>query len=182
MRLSRSGLVAILFASMGCGSGRDVIPETHDVRGVADDPARPEARDKGGYEYVAKRALSVVGLAEARGMDREGTVRIVETLADSLEACAENLSGAGKLVDGAARIAAGISPGGTPIGLALKVSPGAAVTANALLCFITPFKLTSFPAVGPDAPPRGLAVEAAWGPHLANDSQKVRRSEGSDGG
>ena len=71
---------------MGCGSGRDVIPETHDVRGVADDPARPEARDKGGYEYVAKRALSVVGLAEARGMDREGTVRIVETLADSLEA------------------------------------------------------------------------------------------------
>jgi hypothetical protein len=160
-----SSLLLLFPYGVSCGGGRDVIPETHDVRGVSADRSRPDAGDQGGYEYVAKRALCVIGVAESRGIDREATARIIDRLADSFQACAENLSGAGKLVDGAARIAAEVSPGGTPVGLALKLSPGAPVTANALLCFIAPFKLTSFPAVGPDAPPRGLAVEAKWGPH-----------------
>jgi hypothetical protein len=173
VRLFGSGLLALSLWMGACASGRDVIPETHDVRGAQSDATRLDAhepRDPAGYEYIAKRKLSVVGLAEGRGIDREVTARIVEALADSFEVCAENLSNAGKLVDGAARIAAAISPRGTPIGLALKLSPGPAVTANALLCFISPFKLTSFPAAGPDAPPRGLAVEATWGPHLKSDS------------
>lgn len=159
-----------------CGGGRDVIPETHDVRGVAGDPGH---KDTGGYEYIAKRPLGAVGLAEARGMDPTTTAKVIDKLADSLEACAEDLSSKGRLVDGAARIAAQVSPDGTPIGLALKVAPGAAVTANALLCFITPFKLTSFPAVTPDAPQRGLAVEATWGPQVSHLSD-VPRAVGQD--
>jgi len=154
------GLLGLL--ALACGSGRDVIPETHDVQGVAATP-----KDKGAYEAIARRPLGVVGLAEARGLDPAEAARVVERLADSLEACAEELARSGKLVEGAARIAAEVSPGGSPTGLALKVAPGAAVTANALLCFITPFKLTSFSPVEPSSPRRGLAVEATWGPRLA---------------
>ena len=69
-------------------------------------------------------------------------------------------------MNGAARIAAGISPAGTPFGLALTVAPGGPVMANALLCFITPFKLTSFPPADAESKARGLAVEATWGPAL----------------
>ena len=160
LRVFGSGLVVFL-ASSGCASARDVIPETHDVRGVS---VERGAADSGGYEYVAKRPLCVLGLAESRGIDRDVAARVIDGLADSLQSCAENLSSDGKLVEGAARIAAEVSPGGTPGGLALKVSPGAAATANALLCFIAPFKLTSFPSTAPGALPRGLAVEAKWGP------------------
>jgi hypothetical protein len=99
-------------------------------------------------------------------MDPKTTARTLDRLADSLEACAEDLAKNGKLVNGAARIAAEISPAGTPVGLALKVAPGGPVMANALLCFITPFKLTSFPPADAAAPARGLAVEATWGPSL----------------
>jgi hypothetical protein len=171
-----SVLVALCLWGAACGTGRDLVPETHDVRGASVDLASPDAQDRGGYEYVAKRALCIVGLAEARGIEREVTTRTIDTLADSLEACAENLSGGGKLVDGAARIAAEVSAGGVPSGLALKVSPGGAVAANAILCFIAPFKLTSFPAVGPDAPPRGLAIEAAWGPHVQGRGDALKPS------
>jgi hypothetical protein len=153
-------LAALLCA---CGSGRDVIPESHDVHGVAEDGGR---RDPGDYEYIAKRTLAAVGIAEARGMDGATAARVIDRLADSLEACAEGLSSQGRLVDGAARIAAQIAPDGAPGGLALRIAPGDAVKANAILCFIAPFKLTSFPVAGPDDPPRGIAIEATWGPHL----------------
>jgi hypothetical protein len=148
--------------ALACSGGRDFIPETHEVHEVSGAP-----RDPGGYEYIAKRPLGVVGLAEARGMDPAITARVVDRLADALEACAEDLARSDKLVNGAARIAAEVSPAGTPVGLALKVAPGAGVTANALLCFITPFKLTTFPAVPAEAPARGLAVEATWGPRAS---------------
>jgi hypothetical protein len=162
----RSSCSILFIATVACGSGRDYIPETHDVQG--------------GYEYVAKRTMGVVGLAEARGLDPAGAARVIDRLADSLEACAEELSKNGKLVDGAARIAAEISPDGTPVGLAIKVAPGAAVTANALLCFITPFKLTTFPVATAGAPARGLAVEATWGPKV--QSAQAPPAAAPDGG
>jgi len=140
-----------------------VIPESHDVHGVVVDAG---GRDPGGYEYIAKRTMAVVGLAEARGIDAATSSRVTDRLADALEACAEGLSSQGKLVDGAARIAARIDPDGAPSGLALRLAPGDAVKANAILCFIAPFKLTSFPPAGPDDPSRGIALEATWGPHL----------------
>jgi hypothetical protein len=157
-RLFKFSLSSIALA---CGSGRDFIPETHEVHDVA-----PAPRDTTGYDYIARRPLGVIGLAEARGIDPAEAARVLDRLADALEACAEDLAKSGKLVDGAGRIAAEISPAGTPVGLALKVAPGGAVMANALLCFITPFKLAAFPPVDATAPPRGLAVEATWGPHL----------------
>jgi hypothetical protein len=165
LALCLAALACALGCALGCGGGRDFIPETHEVHGVTRTP-----HDTGGYEYIAKRPLGVVGLAEARGMDPADVARVVDHLADSLEACSEDLAKNGKLVNGAARIAAEVSSGGTPVGLALKVAPGSAVMANALLCFITPFKLTSFPAVSPETPARGLAIEATWGGSLVGAS------------
>lgn len=138
------------------------------MRVLTEDGGRP--RDPGDYEHVARRPLAVVGLAEARGMGAATSARVADRLADALEACAEGLSRQGKLVDGAARIAAQISAEGVPGGLALRTTPGDAVKANALLCFVAPFKLTSFPPAGPDDPPRGLALEATWGPHVQGAS------------
>jgi hypothetical protein len=167
--LGRCARVVVLFASLaplGCASGRDVIPDSHDVQGAAPPPdAGPRAL--GGYAYVARRPLGAVALAEARGIDDAAAGRVVDHLADALAACAEGLAHEGKLVDGAARIAAEIAPDGTPTSLALKVAPGGSVAANAILCFITPFKLTSFPLAPPEQGLRGIAVEATWGPSLA---------------
>jgi hypothetical protein len=160
----RGGVCGLsLLLCSACGGGRDVIPETHDVRGVA---AGAGERDPGDYEYVARRAMAVVGVAEARGFEAATTAAVTDRLADALEACAEGLSGQGKLADGAARIAAHIAPDGTPGGLALRIGPGDAVKANALLCFIAPFKLTTFPLARPGDGDRGIALEATWGPHL----------------
>ncbi len=130
----------------------------------------------GGYAYVARRPLGAVALAEARGIDDATASRIVDHLADALAACAEGLARQGKLVDGAARIAAEITPDGTPTGLALRVAPGGAVAANAILCFITPFKLTTFPMASQDQGPRGIAIEATWGPAVTGPPPIPRRS------
>jgi hypothetical protein len=153
---------SLLCAACG-GGGRDVIPESHDVQGVALDAG---GHDQGGYEHIARRTLAVVGLAEGRGMDAVTAAQATDRLADTLEVCVEDLSSRGRLVDGAARIAAQIAPDGTPGGLSIRMAPGDAVKANAILCFIAPFKLTSFPVAGPEAPPRGIAIEATWGPHV----------------
>ena len=68
------GLLLVALASfvLSCGSGRDFIPETHEVSEVA------KPRDTTGYEYVARRPLGVVGLAEARGMDPKTTARALD--------------------------------------------------------------------------------------------------------
>ena len=158
-----------------CGGGRDVIPESHDVR-VASGAGR--AREEGGYEHVAKRPLAVVGLAEGRGLDPAEGARVTESLADSLDGCARELARSGRLVDGAARIAARISPDGSQEGLALRFAPGDAVKANALLCFVAPFKLVSFTASSGEGPARGIALEATWGPHV----QGAVGLGGGDGG
>ena len=59
-------LLSLFTLSFACGSGRDVIPESHDVRGAAEDAGA--RRDPGDYEYVAKRTLAVVGLGIASAM------------------------------------------------------------------------------------------------------------------
>jgi hypothetical protein len=158
-------LVHATLALVSCGGGRDVIPESHDVRGA------PAAADSGsaatgGYAYVARRPLGAVALAEARGLDEAIAFHVVDHLADALAACAEGLTRQGKLVVGAARIAAEIAPDGAPRGLALKVAPGGSVAANAILCLITPFKLTTFPLAREGQGPRGIAIEATWGPDV----------------
>jgi hypothetical protein len=161
--------MALLMAALpplACASVRDVIPDSHDVQG-APRPADAGPAASFGYAYVARRPLGAVALAEARGIDDAVASHVVDRLADALAACAEGLARQGKLVNGAARIAAEVAPDGAPTGLALRVAPGGSVAANAILCFITPFKLTTFPLASPDHGPRGIAIEATWGPDVA---------------
>jgi hypothetical protein len=152
--------VLLLGVAASCAGSRDVVPETHDVRGAADagPPAAPE-----GYVYVAKRRHGLVALAEARGIDELAARQAVDHLADELEACAARLEAEGKLADeGAGRVVAQIDANGTVQGLNVKASPGAAVAANFLVCVVSPLRLTVFPT-GSGPAPRGIALESAWG-------------------
>ncbi len=159
--------LAALGSAAACagGAGRDVVPESHDVRaatgsgGAGAGPATAPSPD--GYVYVARRALGVVALAEARGLADDVARRAIDHLADALDACATDLGRQGKLAAGALRVVAQIGADGTVSGLNVKVAPEA--TANAILCLVAPLKLTSFPAAEGDAGARGIAIEATWG-------------------
>jgi hypothetical protein len=151
-----------LLLSACAGGTRDVAAESHDVRVAQPAPGAPGGGE-GGYVYVAKRPLGAVALAEARGIPDAMAARVIDHLADVLDACATNLGREGKLVDGAVRVVAQIAPDGSIAGLNVKTAPGAAVAANAILCVIAPLKLTSFPPAESDAGARGLAIEATWG-------------------
>lgn len=162
----RGRAAVFLLMMIGCGgSNRDVVTESRDVRGVDphDAPAPPPSKDA--YEYVARRPLGSVGLAEGRGLSRAVAQRATDAVADSMQRCAADLATKGKLVHGAARVVARIGPDGYLAGLQVKVAPGADVAANAILCFIAPVKTLVFPPGDADAgaSPRGLALEAAWG-------------------
>lgn len=116
-----------------------------------------------GYEYIARRALGVVAVAESRGLPREVVRAVADRLADSLDICATRLAAEGRLVPAAARVAAHIDRSGAPENLALTLTPGAGPTANALLCFVSPFKLVRFPTADGNPATRGIALEATWG-------------------
>jgi hypothetical protein len=150
-----AGVAALsLFA---CGGGRDVVPESHDVVG---DPA---PKKEAGYELIARRPLGAVAVAESRGLPPEVVRAVANRLADALDVCATRLSAEGHLAPAAARVAAHIDRDGTPVSIALTLTPGAGPTANALLCFVSPFKLVRFPAADVDPASRGIALEATWG-------------------
>jgi hypothetical protein len=154
-------LVAPLVSVFACSAaGRDVIPESHDVHEAH--VAAPSGAE-GGYEHAARRPMGMVAIAESRGLDKQAAAQLIDKLADSLDACATRLASEGKLSPGAARVAARIDRDGSPSGLALTLTPGPGPTANALLCFVSPFKLLRFPAADVDPATRGLAVEAVWG-------------------
>ncbi len=79
-------------ASGACGgSGRDVVPESTDVRvGNAPGTATGDGGAAGGdgYAHVAKRKHGVVALAEGRGFVPGEAESAVDHLADSFETCA----------------------------------------------------------------------------------------------
>ncbi len=152
----RAGAVAAM-AAMACAPARDVVPESRDVTGT------PPPAAAAGYEYVAKRPLGVVGVAESRGLTHEVVKAVTDRLANTLDVCATRLASEGRLVPAAARIAAHIDQDGKPVGISITVTPGPGPTANALLCFVSPFRLVHFPAADVDAADRGLALEATWG-------------------
>jgi hypothetical protein len=166
MTLRRGCALALIVAlpalgSVGCGSGRDAVPVSKDVRGVGGvGTDGPKPVD--GYEYVARRKLGTVALAEARGLPQEVAGRAIDALADRLQACAAELEKSGKLVRGATRVVAAIEPNGTVNGLNVKVSQGRDAAANAILCVISPLRALTFPAADGDAGARGIAIEAAW--------------------
>ena len=151
----------LLGSGSACGSNRDVLPESKDVRGEV----RPqELGTEGGYEHVTRRPLGTVALAEARGIPKELGRAATEKIADALQSCAADLLKQGRLVKGAARVIVRVSAEGNLGGMNVTIAPGAAVAANAILCFIAPIKALSLPPSERDAGDRALALEAAWEP------------------
>ncbi len=148
--------LALLFAACAGGQGRDVVDESRDV--VADGGAAVAER---GYEYVARRPLAVVALAEARGLEPGLARAAIDRLADRLDACVTEQNRKGSPVDGAARIVVHIDPAGNVSPSTVRVDPGAGGAASAVLCLVAPLKLLPFPAAPDDA--RGMAIEAIWG-------------------
>jgi len=171
-------------ATLGCGGGapRDVVPESKDVRGANGAPGGAAAGD--GYEYVARRGLGAIAIAETRGFPKEIGASAAERLADALQSCAAEAQRQRQLARGAARVVAHVNDNGTVDAVHVKVSPGRRVAANAILCVVSPVKLLTFPpragraeagsapagGAGAGAPSeapsalkdRGIAVEATW--------------------
>jgi hypothetical protein len=153
----------------GCaGSGgetHDVVPQSHDVQ-VNTPQGGASAQ---GYDYVAKRPLGVVALAEARGLDPVVAHAAIDRLADALDACATDEGRKGTLADGAARVVVQIDDKGNVAGTSLKVDPGAGVAQNAVVCLVAPLRSLSFPPA--DSSTRGFAIEALWGRVVAREGQ-----------
>ena len=145
------------FSILDCGGGRDVVPETHDVRGEQKQSA---AQD--GYDYVAHRPLGTVGLAEARGIPADVAARAVDRVADQLDACEKDLRSQDKFVAGAIRIVALVDDRGAVEGVNVKISDDKGAAANAILCVVAPVRLLTFPPSDGDAGQRGIAIEASW--------------------
>jgi hypothetical protein len=130
--------------------------ESHDVQVTGAASASPQ-----GYEYVARRPLAVVALAEARGIEPGVAHAAIERLADQFDACATEEGRRGTLVDGAARVVAEVDGQGSVTGTSVRVGSGEGVVQNAVVCLVAPMKLLAFPPS--DAGARGMAVEAIWG-------------------
>jgi hypothetical protein len=137
---------------------RDVIPESHDVR-VLDAGTAPEGTR--GYEYIARRPLAVVALAEARGIAPDLARAAVDRLADALDACITERGQRSPHVEGAARVVAPIEESGGVGPPSVRIDPGEGVAENAVVCLVAPVRLLTFPPV--DAGGRGIAIEALWG-------------------
>jgi hypothetical protein len=130
------------------------VPESRDVRVDTSTTSQ-------GYEYIAKRPLATVALAEARGIDPDVAKAAIDRLADALDTCATEEGRRGTLVTGAARVVAQVDGNGSVAGTSLRVDPGQGVLENAAVCLVAPVKLLAFPAS--DGGARGMAIEAIWG-------------------
>ena len=143
---------------LGCGgAGHDVVPESRDV--VSD--SRAPAQGAEGYEYVARRPLAVVALAEARGIETVTARAAVDRLADRLDACVTDQARNGGPVEGAARVIAQIDRTGAVAATRVRIDPSASNASTAVVCLVAPMKLLTFPSGEGDG--RGIAIEALWG-------------------
>jgi hypothetical protein len=149
---------AVLLSLAACApaNGRDVVGPSHDV---VQSGSAPSAAD--GYEYVARRPLAVVALAESRGVAFDVARVAIDEIATALDVCITEQGRSGTVPRGAARVIAEIGVTGTVDATSLRVDPGTGVPAAALLCLVAPARRLAFPAV--DAGARGLAIEALWG-------------------
>jgi hypothetical protein len=154
---------------LACGSGgaRDTVPESHDVRVPYPSAQAAAAGGAPGYEYVARRPLALVALAEARGIAPEVAREAVDRLADALDACATEAVQAaargksGAHTEGAARVVAPVEESGRVGAPSVRIDPGEGVAESAIVCLVAPVRLLVFPPV--EAGARGIAVEALWG-------------------
>lgn len=153
---------AAAVAVSGCPSpGRDVVPQTRDVRGDAPDAATPANPDD--YVYVARRSHGAVGLVGAHFMSEADAKRVVDRIADDLETCARRVEQRGELASGAIQLVATTGSRGTADVTDMKLAPGGPVAANALECILAPLRASTLPAATNAGVP-ALAVEATWGP------------------
>ncbi len=142
----------------GGAAGLDAVSPSRDIR-VQGGPSPDESAI--GYEYVARRPLAVVALAESRGVRPELAQAAVDRVADTLDACATEEGRRGSVPHGAARVLAQIDPEGTVGATSVHIDPGPGVAESAVTCFVAPVRLLAFPPS--TAGPRALAIEAIWG-------------------
>ena len=147
---------------------RDVVPETHDVRSATPDASAPPP-DQGPYAYVARRPHAAVGLVGAHFMSDADAARIVDRIADDLEACARRVEQRRELVEGAVQLVAVTGSRGTAEVTDMRLSPGGPVAANALECIVAPLRATTLPAANKAGVP-ALAIEATWGQAARSDA------------
>lgn len=160
---------------------RDVVPDTRDVRlAPGADAGEPPPR-KEGYIYVARRPRASVGLVGSRSMSEADAQRLVDRIADDLDACARRVEQRGELASGALQLVAIAGPRGNGEVTDLRLAPGGPVAANALECVVAPLRASVFPAApGAAAPGTSgaapivglptIAIEATWGPGSAGDA------------
>ena len=158
-----AGVLCGLLCACAGGEGHDAVPESHDVVVTNAGPAGPAGAPAGeqGYDYVARRPLGVVALAEARGLDPLVARAAIDHLADALDTCATEEGRKGTLVNGAARVVVQIDGDGRVAGTSVRIDPGTGVAQNAVVCLVAPAKMLAFPPA--DAGARGMAIEALWG-------------------
>lgn len=148
---------------------RDVVPETHDVRGDVADAAPPPGAEPSPYTYVARRPHASVGLVGAHFMSDADARRLVDRVADDLETCARRVEQRGELAEGAVQLVAVTGSRGNAEVTDLRVAPGGPVAANALECIVAPLRASSLPAASKAGVP-ALAIEATWGPATRADA------------
>ncbi len=159
-----TALIAAIVAmiAIGCSPNvRDVVPESRDVRGAEVDASVPPPSD--GYAYVARRAHGAVGLVGSHFMSPDDARRLVDRIADDLEACAARLEQRGDLAEGALQLVAISGARGTAEVTDIRFAPGGPVAANALECIVAPLRASPFPGPTAAGSP-ALAIEATWSP------------------
>ena len=153
----------VLLASLSCGGAhRDSVSDSHDVTVQGAAQASAGGGHDEGYEYVARRPLAVVALAEARGLDAAAARVAIDRLADRLEACVTDQGRGGTLPHGAARVVAELDADGKVAAATLRADSGPGVATTAVLCLAGPTRLLTFDPGA--AQGRGFAIEALWGP------------------
>lgn len=133
------------------------MPDSRDVRLGPDASAPPEKSSPDGYEYVAKRPHAAVGLVGVRNGARPDAERIVDRIADDLEACAVRVEKRGELASGALQLVVMGGGNGNAEITDVRLAPGGPVAANALECVVAPLRASAL------TPSFTLAIEATWG-------------------
>jgi hypothetical protein len=167
-------LATALSALGGCSRSapRDVVPESHDVRGVRESVAHESSGASGSYAHVARRPHAVVGLIGAKHMGLAEATRIANLVADELESCAITKERDGTLAVGAASFVLVATTRGAAVS-DLHLAPGGPVAANAMECIMAPARTIQFPQSADTEIP-ALAIDATWNPIGIGKAPPVR--------
>ena len=133
------------------------MPDSRDVRVGPDAGAPPDRGAPDGYAYVAKRPHAAIGLVGVRNGARPDAERIVDRIADDLEACAVRVEKRGELASGALQLVVMGGGNGNAEITDVRLAPGGPVAANALECVVAPLRASAL------TPSFTLAIEATWG-------------------